>query len=172
VSAGSNPAMPRHCSATSVMSDSGSETGAASRAHVWPDAVSLTAHSALTSTYGPDQVRYSNDRAVRDKEALNGCAGSDLANGFANNSHGRPRIRLDQDAAQEAPLAGLSDDYGWIWTTLILLRIRRARSSKAGLPPRTPRRMGCRPRCFNPSLPTRHTAGSSPAPARGNTGPR
>ena len=32
---------------------------------------------------------------------------------------------------------------------------------KAGLPPRTPRRMGCRPRCFNPSLPTRHAAGSS-----------
>ena len=30
-----------------------------------------------------------------------------------------------------------------------------------GLPPRTPRRMGCRPRCFNPSLPTRHAAGSS-----------
>jgi hypothetical protein len=27
-----------------------------------------------------------------------------------------------------------------------------------GLPPRTPRRMGCRPRCFNPSLPTRHAA--------------
>ena len=24
-----------------------------------------------------------------------------------------------------------------------------------------PRRMGCRPRCFNPSLPTRHAAGSS-----------
>ena len=41
------------------------------------------------------------------------------------------------------------------------LRIRRARSSKAGLPPRTPRRMGCRPRCFNPSLPTRHATGSS-----------
>src|SRR6266568_848573 len=50
VSAGSNPAMPRHCSATSVVSDSGSETGAAGRAHVWPDAVSLTAHSALTRT--------------------------------------------------------------------------------------------------------------------------
>ena len=34
-------------------------------------------------------------------------------------------------------------------------------SSVPGLPPRTPRRMGCRPRCFNPSLPTRHAAGSS-----------
>jgi hypothetical protein len=53
VSAGSNPAMPRlPCPGpmlgTSVVSDSGSETGAASRAHVWPDAVSLTAHSVLT----------------------------------------------------------------------------------------------------------------------------
>jgi hypothetical protein len=37
----------------------------------------------------------------------------------------------------------------------------KGRSGKAGLPPRTPRRMGCRPRCFNPSLPTRHAAGSS-----------
>ena len=33
--------------------------------------------------------------------------------------------------------------------------------STPGLPPRTPRRMDCRPRCFNPSLPTRHAAGSS-----------
>jgi len=32
---------------TLVVSDSGSETGAASRVHAWPDAVSLTAHSAL-----------------------------------------------------------------------------------------------------------------------------
>ena len=32
---------------------------------------------------------------------------------------------------------------------------------QAGLLPRAPRRMGCRPRCFNPSLPTRHAAGSS-----------
>ena len=38
---------------------------------------------------------------------------------------------------------------------------QKACSCKAGLPPRTPRRMGCRPRCFNPSLPTRHAAGSS-----------
>jgi hypothetical protein len=37
----------------------------ASRAHVWPDAVSLTAHSALASAYSPHQVRYSNVRAVR-----------------------------------------------------------------------------------------------------------
>ena len=33
--------------------------------------------------------------------------------------------------------------------------------SHPGLPSRAPRRMGCRPRCFNPLLPTRHTAGSS-----------
>jgi hypothetical protein len=32
---------------------------------------------------------------------------------------------------------------------------------QGGAAPRTPRRMGCRPRCFNPSLPTRHAAGSS-----------
>jgi hypothetical protein len=43
---------------------------------------------------------------------------------------------------------------------------------QAGLPPRTPRRMGCRPRCFNPSLPTRHATGSSPVPARGNPAPQ
>jgi hypothetical protein len=52
-----------------VVSDSGSETGAASRAHVWPDAVSLTVHSTPTSAYSPHQVRYSNVRAVRDEEA-------------------------------------------------------------------------------------------------------
>jgi hypothetical protein len=50
---------------------------------------------------------------------------------------------------------------GRSWTTCPLLRIRRAHTCKAGLPPRTPRRMGCRPRCFNPSLPTGHAAGSS-----------
>jgi hypothetical protein len=37
------------CSATSVVSGSGSETGAVSRAQVQPDAVNLTAHSAMTS---------------------------------------------------------------------------------------------------------------------------
>jgi len=51
------------------MSDFGSGLGAASRTHVWPDAVSLTAHSALTSTYIPHQVCYSNVCAVRDEEA-------------------------------------------------------------------------------------------------------
>jgi len=35
--------------AVTMVSDSGSETGAASRADVWPYAVSLTTHSALTS---------------------------------------------------------------------------------------------------------------------------
>ena len=34
-------------------------------------------------------------------------------------------------------------------------------TAHSGLPPRTPPRMGCRPHCFNPSLPTRHAAGSS-----------
>jgi hypothetical protein len=33
------------------------------------DAVSLTVHSALTSTYIPHQVRYSNVCVVRDEEA-------------------------------------------------------------------------------------------------------
>ena len=60
---------PRHCSATLVVSDSGNETGAASRAHVWPDVVSLAAHSALTSAHIPHQVRYSNFCAVQDEEA-------------------------------------------------------------------------------------------------------
>jgi hypothetical protein len=35
-------------------------------------------------------------------------------------------------------------------TSSTRLQIRRAHSSKAGLPPRTPRRVGCGPRCFNP----------------------
>ena len=51
--------------------------------------------------------------------------------------------------------------HGLLVSEFVYLRVRRARSSKAGLPPRTPRRMGCRPRCFNPSLPTRHATGSS-----------
>src|SRR5262249_38238798 len=50
---------------TLVVFDSGSETGVASRVHVWPDAVSLTAHSPLTSAYIHNQVRYPNLRAVR-----------------------------------------------------------------------------------------------------------
>jgi hypothetical protein len=52
-----------------VVSDSGSETGAASRAHMRPGAVGLTALSALISTYGPHQVCYPNVRVVRDEEA-------------------------------------------------------------------------------------------------------
>ena len=48
----------------------------------------------------------------------------------------------------------------------------KGRSLKAGLPPRTPRRMGYRPRCFNPSLPTRHTAGSSLHQPGGKPAPR
>ena len=69
VSACSNPAMPRsYRSVTSMVSDSGSETGAASSAHTRSDAVSLTVHSALTSTYIPHQVRYSNVCVVRDEE--------------------------------------------------------------------------------------------------------
>jgi hypothetical protein len=51
------------------VSDSGSETGAASRAHMRPGAVSLTALSALISANGPHQVCYSNVRVVRDEEA-------------------------------------------------------------------------------------------------------
>jgi len=62
--------------------------------------------------------------------------------------------------AQTRP-AGRIDAHGQRRTFRILLRIRTARSCKTGLPPRTPRRMGSRPRCFNPSLPTRHAAWSS-----------
>jgi len=51
------------------VSDSGSEMGAARLAHVRPDAVSLTAHSVLTSAHIPHQVCYSNVCAVRDEEA-------------------------------------------------------------------------------------------------------
>jgi hypothetical protein len=63
------PRPPRDSSATSMVSDSGSETGAASSAHMRPAAVSLTVYSALTSTYIPHQVRYSNVCVVRDEEA-------------------------------------------------------------------------------------------------------
>ena len=52
-----------------VVSDSGSETGAASRVHAWSDTVSLTEHSALTSAYIHNQISYSNVCAVRDEEA-------------------------------------------------------------------------------------------------------
>jgi len=52
-----------------VVPDSGSETGAASRARVRPDAVNLTVLSALTSAHNPHQVCCSNVRAVRDEEA-------------------------------------------------------------------------------------------------------
>jgi hypothetical protein len=51
-----------------VVSDSGSETGAASRLHVRPGAVNWAPFSALTSAYNPHQVCYSNVRAVRDEE--------------------------------------------------------------------------------------------------------
>jgi hypothetical protein len=39
------------------------------RGQLRSDAVSLTEHSALTSTYIPHQVRYSNVCVVRDEEA-------------------------------------------------------------------------------------------------------
>jgi hypothetical protein len=52
-----------------MVSDSGSETGAASSAHMRPAAASLTVYSALTSTYILRQVRYSNVLAVRDEAA-------------------------------------------------------------------------------------------------------
>ena len=52
-----------------VASDSGSETGAASRAHVRPAAVSLAALSALISAHDRHQVCYSNVGVVRDEEA-------------------------------------------------------------------------------------------------------
>ena len=78
---------------TLVVFDSGSETGAASRVHVWPDAVrygQLTAHSALTRAYIHNQVRYSNVCAVRDEEAAgsnpatptSSMPGSDLGAGL------------------------------------------------------------------------------------------
>ena len=39
------------------------------RGQMRSDAISLTAHSALTSSYVPHQVRYSNVCVVRDEEA-------------------------------------------------------------------------------------------------------
>jgi len=42
---------------------------AASSGQIRSDTVSLTVHSALTSTYIPHQVRYSNVCVVRDEEA-------------------------------------------------------------------------------------------------------
>ena len=66
------PGVPDHFL---VVSDSGSETGAASRAQVRLGAVSLTTLSALTSVYYPYQVCYSNVSVVRDEEAT----GSDPA---------------------------------------------------------------------------------------------
>jgi hypothetical protein len=38
---------------------------------------------------------------LRDEEALHGWARADLANGFANTGHGRPRMRLDQVAVRK-----------------------------------------------------------------------
>ena len=37
----------------------------------------------------------------------------------------------------------------------------RLRDQKAGLPPRSPRRMGCRPRCFNLDLVAMPTAATN-----------
>jgi hypothetical protein len=50
------------------MSGSGRETGAASRVHVWPDMVSLIGRSAVTGTYSPNQVGYSNVCAAGGQE--------------------------------------------------------------------------------------------------------
>jgi hypothetical protein len=63
------PVEPGTARRLTVVSDFGSETGAASRVHMWPDAVSLTARSALNSAYTPHQVCYSNVCAFRDEEA-------------------------------------------------------------------------------------------------------
>ena len=48
-----------------LVSDSGSETGAASRPHVRSGAVSGAARNTLTSTYGNHQATYSNVCSVR-----------------------------------------------------------------------------------------------------------
>jgi len=53
----------------SAVPDSGSETGATSRAHLRSNAVNVAAHNVLTSTYVPNQVCCSNVCAVRDEEA-------------------------------------------------------------------------------------------------------
>jgi hypothetical protein len=51
------------------MSDSGSETGAASRELVSPDAVVFIVGGALTRAHNNHQVHYSNVCAVRDEKA-------------------------------------------------------------------------------------------------------
>ena len=63
------PAIPL---GTLVVSDSGSETGAASRVHVWPDAVrygQLDRAQCSDQRIHPRSGRYSNVCAVRDEEA-------------------------------------------------------------------------------------------------------
>ena len=50
---------------------------------------------------------------------------ADLANRFANTKYGRPRMQLDQAAVRDPSEQGLPNNYGLIWTALILLRIRR-----------------------------------------------
>jgi hypothetical protein len=64
--------LSRHISVTSMLSDSGSERERPAPricGQLRSDAVSLTVHSALTSAYIHDQVRYSNVCVVRDEEA-------------------------------------------------------------------------------------------------------
>ena len=67
------------------------------------DAVSLTAHSALTSTYIPHQVRYSNVCVVRDEEA----AGS---NPPTPTRHRDPLRHYSIAGLQTEPSAGHKDD--------------------------------------------------------------
>jgi len=56
------------------------------------------------------------------------CSGSDLANRFANNGYGQLWMLLDKAGAATPARAGLTDSYGLIWTSGILLRIRRSAS--------------------------------------------
>ena len=78
------------CGLALPVSDSGSETGAASLMHMRSNAVNLAMHNALTSTYIPNQVHYSNVCAVRDEEA----AGSNPATPTSSQAIPALRYRL------------------------------------------------------------------------------
>ena len=62
-----------------------------------------------------------------------GFGEADLANGFANNDCGPAWIGLDQFSALRGVLAGRMDNGGRMWTSLILLRIRRATDANGGM---------------------------------------
>jgi hypothetical protein len=68
-------------------------------------------------------------------------------------------MRLDQAAVENPLRAGLSNNYGLIWTTGILLRIRRpCLCNNAGPPSTGPRSTGLVPRPVLAAVPDLETA--------------